>query len=129
MDIYIEILLHGWRTGPPGAPTVFETELGWVLSGSSRQDTPTEQTNLHAMPPSLICQVMPSSINSGKWRRLPLALHFQWRNVLLCNTSMPTITATLKEDSLYPCPRNQMQELLGSHGPKPLIASRHWRDH
>ena len=48
VDIYIEILLHGRRTGPPGAPTAFETEFGWVLSGSSRQDTPTEQTNLHA---------------------------------------------------------------------------------
>ena len=41
-------LLHGRRTGPPGAPTAFETKFGWVLSGSLRQDTPTEQTNLHA---------------------------------------------------------------------------------
>ena len=48
VDIYIEILFHGRRIGPPGAPSAFETEFGWVLSGSSRQDTPTEQTNLHA---------------------------------------------------------------------------------
>ena len=47
-DIYIEILLHGRRTGPPAAPMAFETEFGWVVSGSSRQDTPTEQANMHA---------------------------------------------------------------------------------
>ena len=128
VDIYIEILLHGRRTGPP-------RHLRLSSGGFSvvHQDKTLPQSRPICMqqlstPPLLICEVMPSPVNSGKWRRLPLALHFQWRNVLLCNTSMPTIVATLKEDSLYPCPRNQMQEALGSQGPKPFVASRHWRD-
>ena len=47
VDIFTEVLLHG-RRELPGAPTAFETEFGWVLSGSSNQDPPIEQTTSHA---------------------------------------------------------------------------------
>ncbi len=47
VDIFIEVLLHG-RQELTGDPTAFETEFGWVLSGSSNQDPPMEQTNSHA---------------------------------------------------------------------------------
>ena len=49
VDIFVDVLLHGRRIGLPGTPAAFETEFGWVLSGTTRQpDTPTEQINLHA---------------------------------------------------------------------------------
>ena len=33
VDIFISVLLNGWRFGPPGSPTALETEFGWVLAG------------------------------------------------------------------------------------------------
>ena len=30
-DIYVDVLRHGRRDGPPGSPTAFEMDLGWVL--------------------------------------------------------------------------------------------------
>ena len=39
VDIFIETLLQGRRSGPPNTPSAFETEFGWVLAG--RLDTPT----------------------------------------------------------------------------------------
>ena len=32
-DIYTDVLLHGRWCGPPGTPTAFETQFGWVLTG------------------------------------------------------------------------------------------------
>ena len=34
IDIYIQVMRHGRREGPPGSPSAFETELGWVLAGN-----------------------------------------------------------------------------------------------
>ena len=48
VDIFVDVLLHGWRTGPPGSPVALETEFGWVLSGSTKQNTPMDQVNLQA---------------------------------------------------------------------------------
>ena len=39
-DIYADVLLHGRRYGPPGTPTAFETQFGWVLTG---------RTNTHSV--------------------------------------------------------------------------------
>ena len=39
------MLLQGRRRGPPGTPTAFKTEFGWVLSGC----TETSATSNHAM--------------------------------------------------------------------------------
>ena len=33
VDIFVQVLRNGRRTGPPGAPVAFETEFGWVLAG------------------------------------------------------------------------------------------------
>ena len=32
VDIFVEVLRQGRRTGAPGSPSAFETEFGWVLS-------------------------------------------------------------------------------------------------
>ena len=34
IDIYVQVMHHGRREGPPGSPSAFETELGWVLAGN-----------------------------------------------------------------------------------------------
>jgi len=31
VDVYVDVLHHGQRNGPPGSPTAFETDLGWVI--------------------------------------------------------------------------------------------------
>ena len=33
VDIFVEVLHQGRRTGAPGSPSAFETESGWVLTG------------------------------------------------------------------------------------------------
>ena len=33
IDVFIECMLKGRVTGPPGTPTAFKTEFGWVLGG------------------------------------------------------------------------------------------------
>ena len=38
VDVFVETLLQGRRTGPSGTPSAFETEFGWVLAG--RLDSP-----------------------------------------------------------------------------------------
>lgn len=47
VDIFVDILRHGWQTGPPRSPTAFETGFGWVLCGSAGSTTSSVQTNLH----------------------------------------------------------------------------------
>ena len=32
VDVFVEVLMHGRRTGPPGTPIAFETLFGWVLA-------------------------------------------------------------------------------------------------
>ena len=29
VDVFVAVLLHGRRTGPPGSPVAFETHFGW----------------------------------------------------------------------------------------------------
>ena len=49
VDIFVQVLLHGRRVGPPGSPVAFETELGWVLAGNSAACHPVAQvTTYHA---------------------------------------------------------------------------------
>ena len=47
VDVFVSVLLHGRRTGPPGAPVAIETEFGWVLSGNTEPITEAEQVNLY----------------------------------------------------------------------------------
>ena len=41
VDVYVESLLHGRRSGPPGSPVAFETIFGWVLAGRTNTVTPS----------------------------------------------------------------------------------------
>ena len=41
VDIYSDVLLNGRWSGPPGTPTAFETQFGWVLAGRTNSITPT----------------------------------------------------------------------------------------
>lgn len=47
VDVYIDILRHGRRSGPTGSPTAFETEFGWVLCGSADPEPVTAQVSVH----------------------------------------------------------------------------------
>ena len=49
VDIFVDVLLQGRRTGPPGAPVALETKFGWVLSGSTERNTSSDQVNLQAV--------------------------------------------------------------------------------
>ena len=35
VDVFIDVLCQGRRSGPPDVPTPLKTEFGWVLCGSS----------------------------------------------------------------------------------------------
>ena len=35
IDVFIDVMLHGRQSGPPGTPMAFETRFGWVLAGST----------------------------------------------------------------------------------------------
>ena len=35
VDVFAQVICHGRRRGPPGSPSAFETEFGWVLAGET----------------------------------------------------------------------------------------------
>ena len=35
VDVFVEVMRQGRRTGEPGAPSAFETDFGWVLAGGT----------------------------------------------------------------------------------------------
>ena len=37
VDIYADVILQGWRSGPPGTPVAFETKFGWMLAGKTEK--------------------------------------------------------------------------------------------
>ena len=41
VDVFVDVLLHGRRTGQPGSPVAFETHFGWVLAGNTDVCAPT----------------------------------------------------------------------------------------
>ena len=47
VDVFVEVLLHGRRTGPRGSPIAFETKLGWVLAGSTNSCAPSTHVATH----------------------------------------------------------------------------------
>ena len=49
VDVFVDILRDGRRKGPPGSPTAFETDFGWVLGGSTGPVGISTQTNLHVL--------------------------------------------------------------------------------
>lgn len=36
IDVFVNVILHGWWSGPPGTPIAFKTCFGWVLAGSTK---------------------------------------------------------------------------------------------
>ena len=48
VEVFVDILRHGRRTGPIGSPVALETEFGWVLcGGSTDKATSPSEANLH----------------------------------------------------------------------------------
>ena len=47
VDVFVDILSHGRRVGPPGSPVALETEFGWVLCGSTDSSMSTDHVNVH----------------------------------------------------------------------------------
>ena len=47
IDTYVDVLLHGRRIGPPGTPTAFETEFGWVLGGCTGTNVASNHATVH----------------------------------------------------------------------------------
>lgn len=47
VDVFVDVLLHGRRRGPPEIPTAFETEFGWVLSGCIETNATSNHTVVH----------------------------------------------------------------------------------
>ena len=35
MDVFGQVVFHGWRFGPSGSPLAFKTKFGWVLTGTT----------------------------------------------------------------------------------------------
>ena len=49
VDVFVSVLLHGRRLGPPGSPVALETRFGWVLAGGVKSNQPpTHVTSNHA---------------------------------------------------------------------------------
>ena len=42
VDVFVNVLLHGRRFGPPGSPVAFETQFGWVLAGETESCAPAD---------------------------------------------------------------------------------------
>lgn len=48
VDVYIDVVKHGRRTGPPNSPAAFETKFGWVLAGRTKVPASSRQvTSYH----------------------------------------------------------------------------------
>ena len=47
VDIYVESLLHGRRTGPPGSPVALKIIFGWVLAGKTSSNNSCHVTSHH----------------------------------------------------------------------------------
>ena len=63
VDVFIDVLRHGRRSGPPESPTALETEFGWVLCGG---------VGVSSDPPVNVCH-FPSQFRHV-WTRHPSAL-------------------------------------------------------
>ena len=49
VDVFVSVLLHSRRLGPPGSSVALETRFGWVLAGGVKSNQPpTHVTSNHA---------------------------------------------------------------------------------
>ena len=113
IDIFAQILCHGRQHGPPGSPSAFKTEFGWVLAGEVNHSLP-HSSHLSIVAHHCYCGPSPPmemtffSI-SGKWNKgqviNPLSPQ---KKTLLLNTSDNIIHVRLKV-------------ILSCHSPKGLL--------
>ena len=47
VDVYIDVVKHGRRTGPPNSPVALETKFGWVLAGRTKIPTTSHHVTSH----------------------------------------------------------------------------------
>ncbi len=47
VNIFVSVLLHGQRSGPPGAPVALETVFGWVLAGTTAPGSAPDEVTSH----------------------------------------------------------------------------------
>ena len=47
VDVYVDSLLHGRRSGPPNSPVAFKTIFGWVLAGRTQYTSSHHVTSHH----------------------------------------------------------------------------------
>ena len=47
VDVFVEVLRQGRRTGPTGSPVAFATKFGWVLNGQAEPSSPAECVTTH----------------------------------------------------------------------------------
>lgn len=99
VDVFVGILLHGRRTGPPGSPVALETEFGWVLSGSTEPSNSTGHVVVHVigLHSSTACG---DDILRKFWES---PTNSRWKNALPY-ASLRQFTDTLRKgSSKFPC--------------------------
>ena len=47
VEIFVEVIRHGQRSGPHSTPTALNTEFGWVLAGSAGAQTDAQLVSTH----------------------------------------------------------------------------------
>ena len=51
VNVFVEVLLHGWWVGPPNSPVATETKLGWIIAGATNTQN-TEVVSCHTIATS-----------------------------------------------------------------------------
>ena len=54
IDVCMEVMCHGRRTGPKGSPSALQTEFGWVLGGKSSIPAASHHLVAHTMSQSTV---------------------------------------------------------------------------
>ena len=126
IDIYADVLLHGWRNEPPGSPTAFETKFGWVLVGRAGTSTSPHLPVLLPFTTSLLLPLMHPSQVLGYQRKSKGWLQpFPWRMLLHAALLWDTQPYKLRKVCHFP-PRINKQYPLKYPDPKPSGDSSHW---
>ena len=47
VEVFVEVMRHGRRSGVPGSPLAFETNFGWVLAGGTDACSASQQITSH----------------------------------------------------------------------------------
>lgn len=113
VDIFVDVLLHGRRNGPPGAPVALEMELGWVLGGGTECAAPANQVNLHVLS-FHTSTLTGDGLYSASFGRLKKGqdrnLYSLLKRSMYFNISRIIIVAQRMADLLYPCQENLVLE-------------------